>query len=62
MSIVYRIVKETHLIVTKDGKPDLLTLPEGAIVNVEEQPSIAGAGRAMEISSINGELGFGASA
>lgn len=39
MPTTYRIVKETHVVLTKDGKPDLIAIPEGSIITVEEPHS-----------------------
>ena len=36
MATTYRIVKETHVVVRQDGKPDLIVIPEGSIITAEE--------------------------
>ena len=39
MPSTYRLLRETSVVVTKDGKADLLTIPEGSILSVHEPPS-----------------------
>ena len=42
MASTYRLVRDAHVVVTKDGgKPDILTIPEGSILTVHE-PLVTG--------------------
>ena len=43
MASTYRLVREAHVVVTKDGgKPDILTIPEGSILTVHEPLPVTG--------------------
>jgi hypothetical protein len=43
MASTYRLFRETHVVVTKDGgKPNILAIPEGSIITVQEPPAEAG--------------------
>ena len=35
----YRLLRATRVVVTTDGQPELLTIPEGSIITVHEPPS-----------------------
>jgi len=39
MERTYRILRQTSVVVIKNGKPDILTIPEGSIIAVHELPS-----------------------
>jgi hypothetical protein len=40
MPNTYRLLKETSVVVTKDGKPDIITIPEGGVITVHEAPLV----------------------
>ena len=43
MASTYPLVREAHVVVTKDGgKPHILAIPEGSIITVHEPPKEAG--------------------
>jgi len=40
MPTTYRLLKDTHVVVTRDGDaPEIVTLPEGSIITLPEPPS-----------------------
>ena len=39
MASTYRLVRETSVVVTTDGQPEILTIPAGSIIAVHEPPS-----------------------
>ena len=42
MASTYRLFREAHVVVTKDGKTDILTIPEGSIITVHDPPPDTG--------------------
>jgi len=43
MASTYRLVREAHVVVTKDGgKPNVITIPEGSILIVQEPLPVTG--------------------
>jgi hypothetical protein len=39
MATTYRLLRDTSVVNTKDGKADIITIPAGSVITVREPPS-----------------------